>query len=129
YYDNKVIRNQNTLGRQFYVENSIDSYDWKITKESNEIDGYICYRAYTEILYNDIRGKGSYTLEAWFCPDFPFKYGPDRYFGLPGLVFIAGKKGGTESFVLEKIEKLNSIPNLKIPKIENTITEEEYIEK
>ena len=52
--------------------------NWKITKESQKILGYSCYKATTKF-----RGR---EYIAWFTPDIPYNFGPWKLGGLPGLI-------------------------------------------
>lgn len=124
YLSNKVIHKTELIGDLYYVEKKIDSYKWIILNETKIINGLICHKAKTDIIYDDIRGKGSIELEVWFCPEIPFPYGPDMFFGLPGLVFEANQKNSKIKFYLKKIESLITIPKIELPK-EKTISEEE----
>lgn len=127
YFDlinNRLIHKTELLGDIYYVEKKIDSYKWKITNLSKKINGFTCYKAETSFSYSDFRGNGTIELVAWFCPEFPFPYGPDIYFGLPGLVFEAYQKNSKIKFYLKKIEKFENEINIEIPN-KKTISEEE----
>ena len=52
--------------------------NWKVTKESQKILGYSCYKATTKF-----RGR---EYIAWFTPDIPYNLGPWKLGGLPGLI-------------------------------------------
>ena len=52
--------------------------NWKVTKESQKILGYSCYKATTKF-----RGR---EYIAWFTPDIPYNFGPWKLGGLPGLI-------------------------------------------
>ncbi|GIM55805.1 hypothetical protein CAPN006_01990 [Capnocytophaga canimorsus] len=131
YFDNKVVEDVTfkRRGKHFFVEYPIDFFKWTITEKSAEINGYTCYYAFCEVKYDDYRGIGSYVMEAWFCPDFPMQYGPDDYFGLPGIVFIAKEEGSRFKTVLKRIEILDTAPGLNFPKIEKTINSDQYTDE
>ncbi|MCK6607259.1 MAG: GLPGLI family protein, partial [Flavobacterium sp.] len=82
-------------------------------------------RATAIIEYDDFRGKEKHEIEAWFCPEIPFSYGPDIYYGLPGLIFEANYVNSKVKFYLKSIVKLDSQIPLTLPN-ENAITEEEF---
>lgn len=109
--------------------------DWKITNESKVINGYLCYKASmkrekyllkaTNAKNPEIK-KIEKELVAWFCPEFPYSFGPDEFFGLPGIVFEAYHSDGKVLFAIDKIElksnqKIKATPKLKL------ITEEEAV--
>lgn len=128
YYDQK---NKNEIfevemsGKKHYIKSSINKYKWAISNETKVINDFVCYLANTTLPYDDFRGKGVIELEVWFCPEFPLPYGPDIYFGLPGLVFEANQKNSKIKFYLKKIEKLEETQPIKLPD-NKTITEEEF---
>jgi len=123
---NTIIQEKNLAGNDFYVQYNIDTtYKWEITTESKTINNYVCYKATTTVYYDNFRGKGSYGLEAWFCPAFPYKYGPDEYFGLPGLVFEARQATSKTRLYVKKIEILKEPPVIKFP-TQKTITPEKF---
>jgi GLPGLI family protein len=109
--------------------------DWKITNESKVINGYICYKAIIKrekLLLKATNSKNpeikkiEKELVAWFCPEFPYSFGPDEFFGLPGIIFEAHHSDGKILFAIDKIElksnkKIKATPKLKL------ITEEEAV--
>lgn len=128
YFDNKTIEDVTFTDpyKHFYVERPLNFYPWVITEETAVINGYTCYYAYADMSYDDFRGQGEYTMEAWFCPDFPMQYGPNEYFGLPGVVFVANQKGERYRTVLREIQILDQELDLEIPTIKKTISDKQY---
>lgn len=53
---------------------------WTMTKQTKEIDGYLCYLATLD------KSKSDKKLKVWYTPKIPIKHGPKSYNGLPGLV-------------------------------------------
>lgn len=128
YYDQEMkneIFEVEMSGKKHYIKSSIYKYKWAISNETKVINDFVCYLANTTLPYDDFRGKGVIELEVWFCPEFPLPYGPDIYFGLPGLVFEANQKNSKIKFYLKKIEKLEETQPIKIPD-NKTITEDEF---
>ncbi|MDM1521909.1 GLPGLI family protein [Empedobacter stercoris] len=79
-YQNKIAilkKNSSEMKRIIMVEKR-PTVNWKITKESQKMLGYTCYKATTKF-----RGR-DYT--AWFTPELPYNYGPWKLGGLPGLI-------------------------------------------
>lgn len=62
--------------------------EWTIVDDETKlINGYVCKKAIRE--RGDINSEGlakKPELIAWFCPEIPFSFGPERFNGLPGLV-------------------------------------------
>lgn len=128
YYDvksEKVYLFTEFSGTKYLVSNSFSLYNWEITNETKNIDGFKCYKAKGTEIINDSREKKNYTLIAWFCPDLPFKYGPERYFGLPGLIFEAYTENSKEKYVLKSIKFSDEITEIIKPKGKE-ITEQEF---
>lgn len=71
-----------------YKYNSEENVEWQITGEQKEINGYICFRALGEDINYSSRGDSIFrtAVEAWYCPDLPYPYGPEKYGGLPGMI-------------------------------------------
>ena len=128
YYDKKnnlIIFETEMTGKKYFIKSDTNKYNWRITTESKTINDFLCYRATAIIEYDDFRGKEKHEIEAWFCPEIPFSYGPDIYYGLPGLIFEANYVNSKVKFYLKSIVKLDSQIPLAFPH-DNAITEEEF---
>jgi GLPGLI family protein len=114
----KIISNYNLviLNRQI----------WKITDETKKIDGFTCYKATTEKIVINSKGKFVFPVTVWFTPELPFSFGPGNYFDLPGLILEIQER----NFVVFA-KKINLNSNKKINDIlnSNLISEDEYIKK
>jgi GLPGLI family protein len=66
-------------GDDYLVVEKIPEIKWNLTGEEKMLDKYKVFKA---VCY--FRGR-NYT--AWYSPDFPYKYGPWKFSGLPGLIF------------------------------------------
>lgn len=86
---------------------------WEITSETKTIQNFTCYKATT--------ANGSVT--AWFAPEIPTPFGPEKYFGLPGLILQINR--GSIQIDAKEIQ-FNPNQTYIIQKTEATeITEEE----
>lgn len=70
--------NKTAYYSKFVLAEKKSNLNWKITKETQKVLGYITYKATTTF-----RGR-EYT--AWFAPEIPYNYGPWKLHGLPGLI-------------------------------------------
>ena len=65
---------------------------WEITEEVREIAGYKAQKAITrshDIRSRELDGGSDYgDAIAWFTTDIPIPSGPERYYGLPGLIVL-----------------------------------------
>ncbi len=95
-------------GKKYLVSENGTNINWVLENESKMIGTYTCYKAtYTKKvtteelkLYNDeveknknnktnlliINEPKDKTITVWYTPEIPVSHGPDRYFGLPGLI-------------------------------------------
>jgi GLPGLI family protein len=94
--DGRLYKNDEFLIYKKIIKN------WTITKETKLINGYLCYKAY--------RKENDFDVTAWFCPKFPYSYGPKESSGLPGLVFELNEKNTT--FGLKSIKKITKKINI-----------------
>ncbi|MFA5620035.1 MAG: GLPGLI family protein [Weeksellaceae bacterium] len=67
------------FGQSYLMKDSLQDFKWKITKEKMQIAGFDALKA-TGVM-ND-----SVNVIAWYSPKLNFKDGPDRLWGLPGLI-------------------------------------------
>lgn len=117
--------------KQFLIKDTLPQIDWKITKETKEIAGFPVLKA-TAILSDESKTE----LTAWYTPKLNFKNGPDKFWGLPGLIlevetqinYEGGSKEGTR-YIAEKVEILNTSEKSKIPTKGKEISQQEFIKK
>ena len=79
--------------------------EWEIGADTVNIGGFRCQRA-----------KGRWKGRCWtvcFCPELPFRYGPWKLNGLPGLILQAADSTGQVSFRFEGFRR-NDDPGLTI---------------
>ena len=127
YYANeRKLFIQEQLVAMYLVERDADKIDWKITLETQNIEGINCKKATAHY-----RGR---NWIVWFSEDLPFATGPWILVGLPGLIIQAhdDQKEVMFDFAgLEKIEnkqkkstqKLASEHNMKSLGSSNALTE------
>lgn len=78
------------FGQDYIITDTLETYDWKITREKSKILNYTVRKA-TAIV------DSVTTLEAWYTPQIPIKSGPGEYWGLPGLILkLTNKYDGKE---------------------------------
>jgi GLPGLI family protein len=70
------------VGKAYLMKDSLKDYHWKITREKEQIAGFDTYKATGAL--ND-----STAVTAWYTPKISIKDGPDRLWGLPGLILKA----------------------------------------
>lgn len=104
------------MGKEFLVKDSLASLNWKMESETRVIGGYNCFKATAVIPlsqtdFRNLRPKRAEeatekkedkekktnfmdnlempketVVTAWYTPEIPVNQGPDKYWGLPGLI-------------------------------------------
>lgn len=135
------------LFKEFLVTEPLALIDWKLESETKTIGNFICYKA-TAVLPVSEREKEAYEKEivkqeqnvsmffnvqkpepkfitVWYSPEIPVNHGPDKLWGLPGLILEAND--GKTITLCSKVV-LNSKGELKIdePKSGTVISQKQY---
>jgi GLPGLI family protein len=78
--ENKLIRKESLMS-SYLIEEPFPAIKWKISGDTLTVGNLHCQKATTHF-----RGR-NYT--AWFCPELPYRSGPWKLSGLPGLIVEA----------------------------------------
>lgn len=110
------------MGKTYVVQDSLPAPKWKILNQLKDIAGHVCMKAETE---EPVKGQ---KLTAWFADDLPVSFGPERSFGLPGIILELDINDGDVVVTATKIElKKLTDKELALPKMKGKkITEKEY---
>ncbi|HOV12284.1 MAG TPA: GLPGLI family protein [Bacteroidales bacterium] len=98
------------LGKTYLISDSLKMPDWKIKNDLKEVSGHVCMNA---ALKDTLRGQ---KIVAWFALDMPLQAGPDRFYGLPGMILEVDINNGAEVITAEKIEKVSLTNEFELPK-------------
>ncbi|MES2268304.1 MAG: GLPGLI family protein [Bacteroidota bacterium] len=79
--DQKKFIRKEKLVNNYLIEEPMPVIKWSITNDTASFSGLKCQKATGHFAGRD------YT--AWFCPDVPFRSGPWKLIGLPGLIVEA----------------------------------------
>jgi len=101
------------MGKEFLVNDSLPALNWKIESESKKIGNYTCFKAtcVQPVSKSDFRNMTrkadaeaktdkpkstnfmdqmempkEVVVTAWYTPEIPINQGPEKYWGLPGLI-------------------------------------------
>ena len=85
--DKKKTEQIDFMARNFVLEGTLESKPWKLTNKQIKVEDYLCMSA-------ELR-QGEDSIVAWFTPQIPIAAGPDRFYGLPGLVLVVEINGET----------------------------------
>lgn len=109
------------IDNMYLITEDLPEISWQVSDEVKEIDGYTVQKATAHF-----RGR-DYT--AWFAPDIPFRYGPWKLQGLPGLILEARDSKDEVIFTYGGFESLPE-PHTRIAVPKNfrikKVTQKEY---
>ena len=145
--NNIEILEQDFLGKEFLVSDSLQKFKWKIDQETKKIGYYLCSKA-TAILpvsdadkkeYDDyLKGKNTKKttflsmsepkeelISAWFTTEIPVSHGPEGFWGLPGLILEVND--GNKIFLCsEIIINPKDKQEIKLPVAGKKVSRSEY---
>lgn len=130
------------MGKAFLVKEELKNLEWELTDETKKIGDYTVQKAvYSKprtrqmmSFGNDTEDEGkakvitdTLVVEAWYTTQIPVSHGPDKYWGLPGLILEL--KDGRTTFLCTKVI-LNPEDGVEIkkPKKGKKVSREEYTE-
>jgi GLPGLI family protein len=98
------------LGKTYVLEDSIKTPNWKILNDIKDVAGHICMKAMIEDTVK------SQKIIAWFAQDIPLNAGPERLYGLPGLIMELNINDGAVIVEATKIEPIKITNQTDLPK-------------
>lgn len=100
--------------------------NWILSKDTLRIDKYLCYKASTTRIIENMEGSHNLKVTAWYTPEISLQYGPDGYSGLPGLILQLNNNGVITS--LKKIEFFKEDEDVELNFIAKgkKVTEDEF---
>lgn len=100
-------------GREFYGKDNLLDWNWQITNETKEINGFKCIKATSDAF--------GYFFTAWFTEDISINAGPEKFDGLPGLILYVGTAYYEYFATSVRIEK--SLISIGVPQMpDETVT-------
>ncbi|MES2113129.1 MAG: GLPGLI family protein [Bacteroidota bacterium] len=95
--DGKLVRRERLIN-SYLIEEPMPAISWKIENDTASFGGLHCQKATTHF-------KGRDYI-AWFCPDLPFRCGPWKLNGLPGVIVDAHDTKNEVVFKFDGVEKV-----------------------
>lgn len=77
--NNIMLKTYEIFGQKYLIDDKLPEYIWEVSREKSKVLNFETRKA--NGTYND-----SIQIEAWFTPKISIKDGPDRAWGLPGLI-------------------------------------------
>lgn len=128
------------FGKNFLIEEKLEDFNWKLEKETKQIGKYTCFKASTFIkkvkkTMGPPPEKGEekpkeekeemVLVTVWYTPMIPVSMGPDKYWGLPGLI-LGVNAGDTQIICTKVVMNVNDKKELKAPKKGKKISDEDF---
>lgn len=112
------------MGKQYLMKDSLKNSNWKISKEKEQIAGFDAFKA-TGVISDSI------AVTAWYTPKINIKDGPDRLWGLPGLILKAEFESNGAEIILTATAVNVKEEEIAInkPTKGQEITETEFVEE
>ena len=122
-FNSKELYENSVMKPKLFIKDSIQTFPWVLSKEEATILGYKVRKAtYT---------NPTQTVEAWYTSDLPFRDGPSRFSGLPGLILrikfklpFVSDMDTNVSFTAIDIKPYTG--KIELPNKSKKVTKEEY---
>ncbi|MEZ4908003.1 MAG: GLPGLI family protein [Saprospiraceae bacterium] len=98
------------VNKDYILQDTLIKPKWKVKNDIKEIAGHICMNA---TITDTVRRQ---NIMAWFALDLPGNYGPDRYFGLPGIILEIDIDNGATVISADLIEQKEIENEVSLPK-------------
>ncbi len=148
--DSLFLQENELLGKNFLVNDKLTALDWKMSGETKQIGQYTAFKATAmkeasaagfaprgpggprggnndRASNNDDKPEEPKMVEvtAWYTMQIPVNQGPDKFWGLPGLILEVHE--GNTSILCTKIEiNSDNSETIKRPSKGKKVTQEEY---
>ncbi len=111
--DKISLEQSDIFDKEFTISESLTPFNWKLLEEIKKIGEYTCHKAeviipvsdaerteYEEYLKREAKKSQLFKMEepkpqtitAWYTPEIPVSFGPENYWGLPGLILELDEK-------------------------------------
>lgn len=148
--DKEMIEDVEQFSKRFRVMEEMELPQWEMSAETKQIGQYLCYKATMVKVDNSIdwgsifsrrarnnqkkdsskttKDKEAVKLQkitAWYTPQIPVSAGPERYWGLPGLI-LEINAGRTTMLCTEIVINPEDVVEIKKPSKGKEVSRDEY---
>lgn len=117
-FNTKELYENSEMKPKLFIKDSIQTFPWILSKEESTILGYNVRKAtYT---------NPKQTVEAWYAPDLPFRDGPSRLNGLPGLILQVKFASSFSNVTFNAIDIKSYTGKIELPNRSKKVTKEEF---
>jgi GLPGLI family protein len=135
--DKITLEEDEIFGKEFLIEEKLVQPAWSLREDSKKIGDYNCFKAeliipvteqdkkaYQEFLKKEETKPALFKMDepkdkvitAWYTPEIPVSFGPNNYWGLPGLILEINEEN---TVILCSKVLLNSKDKTEIKKPKN----------
>jgi len=114
YINEKKLYTEEQIINYYLVEEPLPIINWKIQPDTMSIGALHCQKATAHFKGRD--------YEAWFCPELPFRSGPWKLNGLPGLIIEASDTKKEVIFKFNLFEDISQSKQTILPPKEDIKT-------
>jgi len=135
--DKTTLAEDEIFGKEFLISEPLEKANWKLVNESKKIGFFNCFKAeliipvtenekeaYQEFLKKEKVKPALFKMDepkdkvivAWYTPEIPVSFGPNNYWGLPGLILEVNEEN---NIILCSKIVLNSKDKSEIKKPKN----------
>jgi GLPGLI family protein len=116
-----LFQHRQLLQSHYLMKDPQPEINWAIAEETKKIGDYNCQKATARF-----RGR-EYT--AWFCVDLPYRFGPWKLQGLPGLILEAYDAKGEVKFMFNRFvnSDIKKFTMIELPPDGIQTTEKEFL--
>ena len=110
----RYLKAEEFANKNYLISDTLKNYNWELKQETKKIGDYICYKAISIIKVTkkeleeyeadkekQTNNKTSFLnlekpeneiITVWYNPEIPVSQGPNKYWGLPGLIMEVNQK-------------------------------------
>ncbi len=125
--EKEYLKTDESLGKRFLISDKLLKPNWELIDSTKKVLNYMCYKAkYTKEEADENDSLIKTTVEVWYAPDIPTNTGPDKLWGLPGLILEVHE--GKVSIRATKVEINADNIAIEKPKKGKKISQDEFDE-